>query len=122
MGGDASGRSVSCKSSDATEALAQCIRDAVNFLPQRPLLSSWVVGPEYSGPHFAKLGAALRKLGYAPSQPHTVVGGSQEITSWVAIGTRSHLLIEAETYCGLVVSGLDSDVEDLRHVYEIPGA
>ena len=66
---------------------------------------TWVVGAEYEGPQFGKLGRALRELGYAPLPPEYGVGGSQEIRTWRAVGPLGELVVEAETYIGLTLSG-----------------
>ena len=107
---------------EPTDGLARCILYAFNTLPKRPALSSWRVGPEYAGPHFAKLSRALNSLRYSLSPSDTALGGSQEVTTWVAIGPNSHLIVECETYIGLMAFGVDPHVEELRSAFDRPVA
>ncbi len=81
-------------------------------------LASWNVGPEYDGPHTSTLRHALAELGYAQESHSMAVAGSQEILSSTWSGSRGRLSIESETYTGLVVTGPESNILELRHVYE----
>ena len=46
------------------------------------------------------------------------VAGSQEILSSTWAGPRGRLSVESETYMGLVVAGPESNILELRNVYE----
>jgi hypothetical protein len=76
--------------------------------------ATWTAGPEYEGPHFGKLGQALRDLGYALSPESYGVAGSQEIRRWRAVGPGGDLIAEAETYMGLTLTGPKELVADVR--------
>jgi hypothetical protein len=65
----------------------------------------WVVGAEYDATLFARLGAALRSLGYEFENHAWGVAGSQELTTWHATSSLGTLSVEAETYVGLSVRG-----------------
>jgi hypothetical protein len=81
-------------------------------------LASWNVGPEYDGPHKPRLLRALTELGYSRESNSLAVVGSQEIASSIWVGSRGRLSIESETYVGLVVAGQESEILELRNVYE----
>jgi hypothetical protein len=66
---------------------------------------TWVVGAEYDTTLFARLGAALRSLGYEFENSSWGVAGSQELTTWHATSSVGTLAVEAETYVGLSVRG-----------------
>ena len=65
----------------------------------------WIVGPEYDTSLFAKLGRALRTCHYSIDSDTWGLGGSQEISTWTVSGPNGVLVVEAETYIGLRVTG-----------------
>jgi hypothetical protein len=65
----------------------------------------WQIGPEYEADLFGKLGRVLHSLGYHVGEDWWGVGGSQEVSRWEISGPGGDLVVEAETYVGLSVSG-----------------
>ena len=65
----------------------------------------WIVGAEHDEQLLEALGTCLRSLGYELDAPSWGVGGSQELSSWSAASPQGSLVVEAETYIGLSVSG-----------------
>jgi hypothetical protein len=65
----------------------------------------WIVGSEHGQALFAQLGTSLRALGYRLGNEWSGVGGSQDISHWEVSGPEGSLVVEAETYVGLSVSG-----------------
>ena len=80
---------------------------------------TWTVGPEFDGPHFARLRAALTVLQYTRIEGTWGVGGSQEVASSVWTGPSGAVRIEHETDVGLSVSGEAQCVEALRRAYDL---
>ncbi len=77
-------------------------------------VETWVVGAEYDENLFRALGAALRKLGCTLADKSWGVGGSEELSRWVLESSLGQLVVEAETYVGLSVSGPIEAVDALR--------
>jgi hypothetical protein len=77
-------------------------------------VETWVVGAEHDEALFVALGAALRKLGCTPEDDAWGVAGSQELSRWVLKSSFGELVVEAETYVGLSVSGPVEAVNALR--------
>jgi hypothetical protein len=65
----------------------------------------WIVGSEHDRALFEQLGEVLRALGYRLGNEWSGVGGSQDISHWEVSGPNGSLIVEAETYVGLSVSG-----------------
>ena len=92
-------------------------------MTERNLTSiSWNVGPEYEGPHIHRLLEALKELGYVRENQSHGVAGSQQVLSSEWTGPHGQLQIDAETYIGLVVTGSELNILELRRVYERPVA
>jgi hypothetical protein len=64
-----------------------------------------VLGPEYDDALRTKLRDALVRLGAQLQSKDWVVGGSQELETVVVQVGSSQVVIEAETYVGLSISG-----------------
>jgi hypothetical protein len=77
-------------------------------------VETWVVGAEHDEALFLALGAALRKLGCTLEDDAWGVAGSQELSRWVLESSLGQLVVEAETYVGLSVSGPGEAVSALR--------
>lgn len=77
----------------------------------------WVVGPEHDEQVFARLGQALRSLGYELHSKDEGLAGSQEVKQWAVTGPGGLFTVEAETYVGLTVDGSLSTIEQLKGVY-----
>ena len=77
-------------------------------------VETWVVGAEHDEALFLALGAALRKLGCTLEDDAWGVAGSQELSRWVLESSLGQLVVEAETYVGLAVSGPGEAVSALR--------
>ena len=63
------------------------------------------MGAEFDANLQRVLGAALRDLGYVLDDESWGVGGSQELHKWVFDAPLGQLVVEAETYVGLSISG-----------------
>jgi hypothetical protein len=74
----------------------------------------WIVGAEYDVGLFDRLGAILRSLGYQLDSKSYGIGGSQEISQWIASGPKGKLIIETETFIGLSISGPNGLVNEIR--------
>ena len=81
--------------------------------------TSWVAGSEYKPEVLAKLGAAMRSLGYELHDSWDGVAGSQDIAHWEVMGPRGLLTIESETYIGVTVEGPTALVAELRRAFEL---
>jgi len=68
-------------------------------------VETWVVGAEFDVNLQRTLGAALRSLGYVLADESWGVGGSQELRRWILNAPLGQLVVEAETYVGLSISG-----------------
>jgi len=77
-------------------------------------VETWVVGAEHDKALFLALGAALRKLGCTLEDNTWGVAGSQELGRWVLESSLGQIVVEAETYVGLSVSGPIEAVDALR--------
>ena len=78
----------------------------------------WLVAAEHDQGAFECLGTALRDLGYDLSSESWSIGGSQELSEWVVACPHGELLISAETYIGLSVSGQAELISELQRQYE----
>ena len=76
-------------------------------------IETWVVGAEDKGA-FLALGSALREVGCKLEDDSWGVAGSQELSRWVFDSSLGQLVVEAETYVGLSVSGPIEAVDALR--------
>lgn len=74
----------------------------------------WIVGPESDASLVAKLGSALLACHYSVDSATWGVGGSQELSTWTVSGPNGVLVVEAETYIGLSVTGDPGLVAELR--------
>ncbi|MBU1413208.1 hypothetical protein KKC22_16990 [Myxococcota bacterium] len=77
-------------------------------------IEHWIVGPEYDKALFERLALTLRALGYRLGSEWSGVGGSQEISHWEISGPSGSLILEAETYVGLSLSGSAELVVEVR--------
>jgi hypothetical protein len=77
-------------------------------------VETWVVGEEFDASLQRALGAALRELGYVLDDESWGVGGSQELLRWILDAPLGQLVVEAETYVGLSVSGPAAAVDAVR--------
>ena len=77
-------------------------------------IETWVVGAEYDKALFMALGSALRELGCKLEDDSWGIAGSQERARWVVESSLGQLVVEAETYVGLSVSGPVEAVDALR--------
>ena len=77
-------------------------------------VETWVVGAEFDVSLQRALGAALRNLGYVLDDESWGVGGSQELRRWVVDAPLGQLVVEAETYVGLSISGPATAVSAVR--------
>jgi hypothetical protein len=77
-------------------------------------IETWTVGPEYDDAIQSRLKAVLLELGYSPQDQWWGVAGSQEITHCELRGALGNLIVEAETYVGLTVTGADVAVSEVR--------
>jgi hypothetical protein len=78
------------------------------------VVETWVVGAEHDKALFLALGAALRKLGCTLEDDTWGVAGSQELSRWVLESSLGQIVVEAETYAGISVSGPIEAVDALR--------
>ena len=74
----------------------------------------WVIGAEHDAALLERLGRALRSLGYDLETRWSGLGGSQQVSRWELIGPKGVLVVEAETYIGLQVTGAHELVSELR--------
>lgn len=81
-------------------------------------IERWVVGAEYDEDAFARLGIALRSLGYCQQKQWQGVAGSQDVSHWELLGPLGVVIVESETYVGLTVEGSVSAIATLRGRYE----
>jgi hypothetical protein len=81
----------------------------------------WVVGAEHDAAQFERLGCALRSLGYDIETHWSGFGGSQQVSRWELIGPKGVLVVEAETYIGLHVTGVSELVSELRSSFHTVG-
>lgn len=79
--------------------------------------AQWIVGPEYDASLIAKLGSALRPCHYSVDSKTWGVGGSQELSTWTVSGPNGVLVVEAETYIGLSVTGDPGLVLELQDAF-----
>jgi hypothetical protein len=77
----------------------------------------WIVGRELDEPLRRRLGATLRACGYTVDGKRWGVGGSQELSAWKVSGPRGVLLVEAETYIGLTVTGAAPLIDELKKAF-----
>jgi hypothetical protein len=68
-------------------------------------VETWVVGAEFDANLQRALGLALMDLGFTLDDESWGVGGSQELRRWVVETPLGQLIVEAETYVGLSISG-----------------
>ena len=85
-------------------------------------IETWVVGAEYDKALFMALGSALRELGCKLEDDSWGVAGSQEVSRWVLDSSLGQLVVEAETYVGLSVSGPIEAVDALRRQMAVGGS
>ena len=78
----------------------------------------WIVGAEYDEEALARLGQALRSLGYGLHDEWQGVAGSQDTSHWELSGPHGVLTVESETYVGLSVEGPSRAVDQLRVLYQ----
>jgi hypothetical protein len=79
--------------------------------------TQWNVGPEFNEALLRRLGATLRACGYAVDSRSWGVAGSQELSTWNVTGPRGVLLVEAETYIGLTVTGARPLIDELKNAF-----
>ena len=77
-------------------------------------IETWVIGAEHDKVLFLALGSALREIGCKLEDDSWGVAGSQELSRWVLHSSLGQLVVEAETYVGLAVSGPGEAVSALR--------
>jgi hypothetical protein len=78
---------------------------------------SWLVAEEHDTDAFARLGTALKALGYVLNDQKWGVVGSQEISTWELCSPTGSVIVTAETYMGLSVSGPPALVVALQEQY-----
>ncbi len=79
----------------------------------------WLVGSENDDAVFARLVTSLRIHGYALGPEWTAVAGSQDISHWEVSNAFGTLVVESDTYTGLMVSGSAGLIEQLRNEFEV---
>jgi hypothetical protein len=79
--------------------------------------TQWNVGPEFDEALLRRLGATLRACGYAVDSKSWGVAGSQELSTWKVSGPRGVLLVEAETYMGVTVTGASPLIDELKNAF-----
>ena len=77
-------------------------------------IETWVVSAEFDASLQRALGAVLKGLGYVLDDESWGVGGSQELHRWVLDAPLGRLVVEAETYVGLSISGPAAAVSAVR--------
>ena len=77
----------------------------------------WLLADEQDVGAFARLGAALKELGYVVNEHEWGVGGSQELSTWELGAPGGSIMVCAETYMGLSVSGPSALIAALRERY-----
>lgn len=77
----------------------------------------WIVGREFDEALHRRLGATLRACGYTVDSKSWGVAGSQELSTWKVSGPRGELLVEAETYIGLSVTGASPLIDELKDAF-----
>ena len=79
---------------------------------------TWVVGPEYDDVLLGRLRRTLVALGYRVGEASWGVTGSQELSTWEARSASGSVLIQAETYVGLSVTGAAPLVGEVKQCFE----
>lgn len=79
--------------------------------------TQWVVGREFDEAVYRRLGATLRAYGYTVDSESWGVAGSQELSTWKVSGPRGALVVEAETYIGLTVTGSAPLIDELKQAF-----
>jgi hypothetical protein len=79
----------------------------------------WIACAEYEPEILAKLGVAMRSLGYELTDSWDGIGGSQDIAHWEVSGPRGDLTIETETYSGVTVEGPAALVAEVRERFQL---
>lgn len=75
--------------------------------------STAILGDEYDEQLREKLAKALREMGAVLDGHDWSVAGSQEIDSYSVTIADQHLLVEAETFVGLSISGSRGLVDEV---------
>lgn len=79
----------------------------------------FIVGVEHDPALTERLGNVLRSLGYNLDTSWHGIGGSQEIGHWVVASPKGQLIIEAETYVGLSVTGPSELVAQVKAFFPV---
>lgn len=80
-------------------------------------IEKWIVGEEYDDAAFALLKRALARLHYDVRNQFSAIAGSQDIQQWTVVGPKGQLLIQRETYAGLLVEGMQPLMAELKAEY-----
>ena len=75
-----------------------------------------ILGDEYDEELWATLGAVLKGLGGVVGQEWHGTGGSQEIDHFVVAVGDQEVVVEAETFVGITVSGPPDLVDELQRL------
>jgi hypothetical protein len=81
-------------------------------------IETWTAGAEHDETASARLRLAVESLGYKPKNQWWGVGGSQEITHVELVGPAGEIVVEAETYVGLTVTGDANAIAAIRSAVE----